>query len=729
MAYGLKYTLRYQVDKTNQDVKIKIYENGYLGANTFKKIGASRIILSKEKDEKICGTSLDFSIQADVDFEYTNFFNSDNKTHRVDMLIDDVVTWSGYIVSDQYSEPYIAPPFDVEVLCTDGLGLLKTEDFGLAGYVSRFTAIKYCLDKIGLQLGYQINLDLWEANMNPALHNMLDQLYFQAEIMEEKTCYEVIQALLPEGTTITQHESKWLIERTADIELIPGPPEDYLLPKPRYYFDSSGVFENYETSANLYAIGTLAEYKTHPIGNLTMGFRPAWKNFTIKQIFGKKQSFFSNYDFTKGTDYWTQVGAVLMLKTYNLDSGTFGLIRGTQTTSPLTKYISQSVKVKTSDVIVFSFDYSPIGYNTFGSGASMTLGPTEVTVHFKIKFVGESGTTYYHNQQAWIETDYTNKLEHLKTDVAIDSINFKTFKITGSKLPENGVFTVMFYQLYYPVKPLMGTILGLALKNVLLYTQNIALFNNEEETKVILADNATEEGETIELMPTDLPDYDNANMYFLNGNFTGATIETATPCALWGPSSVRYIEYLAAFIDNQNSVKRATLSGQLSNSIGLHLNMYFIHALNSGKIFTIETGRWNVLDHTIDVTLLEVVPISTAAVVVTPEPFNPETVFTADPDIIDWTSIGNEGSYTRLSDGIFEHIFKDTDISVVVSRKETITPWQLDYDSGTPQFSIKGGIVDVNVGGNPNAVSIGAGTMFSHNFYSLPRPEIKLLTE
>jgi len=727
MAYGLKYLLRYSIAKTNQDVKIKIYEKDYVGATFPKKIGASKIVLSKQKDEKICGTSLDFAIQADTDFEYTNFFNGDNKTHYVEMLIEDFVAWAGYIVSDQYSEPYVAPPYDVEVLCTDGLGLLKTEDFTLAGYVSRFAAIRYCLDKIGLNLGYQINLDLWEINMNPALHNMLDQLYFQAEIFDGENCYDVIQKLLPEGATITQHDRAWLIERSADVELISGTP-DYISPKPRWLFDANGVSESSSVPPVIYEIGTIAEDKTRPVGNLTMNFRPAWKNFDIEQIFGKKESFLLNYEFKKGTVSWAENGGTGFFKTLDLKSGSFALINGTQTT--ISKYISQSVEVTPADNVVVSIDYSPIGYSAPENLPG--LSPISTDVYFEVKLTG-GGNTYYLNNTGWnLNAQKYIKIEAVESSTMLDAITWKTYLNVCKKFPVPGTLTVKLFQRYSTTTPPARNhvnFYGIAVKNVLVYTENISLFNDTETTHVILADNATEEGETIELMPTDLPEYDNAKMYFLNGNYTGATIAAAVPTSKWGATQARYIEYMSAFMSNQNGAKRATLSGTLTNSYGLHLNMFFIHELNNNKVFTIETGSWNVLDHTIDVTLLEVAPIYNMSVVVTPEPFNPETVFVNNPDLADWTSVGNEGSYTKAIDGSFEHILTGTSLPMIISRKETITPYQLDYDSGTPQFSIKGMMVETNIGGNPNILNIDAGAIISHHFYAQNRAEIALLKE
>lgn len=724
MAYALKYILRYETDLYKNDFRILISENGYIGDPSYKKIGAGHVQLSKQKDGKIAGTALDFSIQADTDFEYDSFFASGNKAFKIELEYKGTTIWSGYNVTDQHSEPYVAPPYDVQIMATDGLGLLKTEAFELTGMVSRFTAIRYILDKIGLNLGYLVNIVLFEQNMSAPYINMLDQLYFQAEIFAGKTCYEVLQSLLPEETAITQHENRWLIERKADAG-------NY-----RYKFTSAGVYESDYTEQKINLLGTIADTKAftvdadltlYPIGYLNRDFQAAWKNFTIKQIYGKKNSFFRNADFTKGTASWTETGATGMLQAIELDKGTFGFIKGTQTTSPLTKYISQSVYIKATDTVIFSFDYSPVGYKASGSPPNITLSSTNIPIHFKMKFVGASGTTYWHNLDKWQTTEVTNKIETVKTDIGLDSIDFKTFKLVGSKFPENGTFTFIIYQIYLPILSPMIYFAGLALNNVNLYTQNIALFSDSEETKVNLSEDATEEGKVIELMPVDLPEYDNADQYFTNGNYYNDG-GNYLPTSRWTAEGLTYLSYTAAFIANQYCIPRTILKGTLVGK-DISLNNCIKHIYNGNKKFYIEQAQWNIIENTIDVEICEIAPALLLEGVEVQTPFNPLNTYNNLGDLLDFTTIGNEGSYTKPIDGNWEGIIPGFSNPFVIGRKDSIDAYKLDPASGQPQFSLKGAIVETNVDDNANKIRINDGALISHNFNALSRTERRIVEQ
>lgn len=731
MAYGLKYLLRYETEKYHRDVQLKIYADGYSGSVINKKIGAGRIILTKDIDEHIAGTSLDFDIQADIDFEYADFFSNDNKKHKIELVYNTKKIWTGYMISDQYSEPYIAPPYDVHVMATDGLGLLKTEIFDLTGMVSRFDAIKYCIDKIGFDFGYLFNLDLWESTMNQSLHNMLDQLYFNAVIHSGKTCYEVIQKLLPQDVTITQEWGRWLIQRTSDFDKIITA------------FTSDGVYENDYTTQPVFELGTIETGQIHPSGSLTMEFLPAWKNFKLKNIYGKRESFLKNHDFKSGTDYWYEniisFPTDPFLTSLSLDSGTFGLIKGKQTGQ--NNYASANVKLKSSEQITVSIDYCPIGYNS----ASAILKPLQIDVVFQIELITTLGAHYYLTQNGWggpgsMDSYRFIRLNKTVSSIHADSIDFKTLKIVASKLPADGTLHVKVFQSVLTSSDFYNTninLLGLAIRNVLLYTQDLTYFSDTEEIPVNITNNATEEGKTIELMPCDLPDYTNADMYFDNGNFiySGGIY---VPAKLWGTEEVRYIDYMASFIANQYGNPKSILKGQIvtngvvistgtlvNSSFGL--NARVIHPWNDNKKFTVESGTWNVLGDYFDVTMVELIPPVETIVVDTPPEFSPVNEYNNYPYILPYTSIGNEGQYTKIVSGNFEHVLPGLANGLIVSRKETITPFQLDYDSGTPQFSLKSAFFTPNYTDDVNLLRVDSGSLISHNFNALAREEIELL--
>lgn len=730
MAYGQKYLLRYESEIHHRDVQLKIYPKDFVGSVVPKKIGAGRIRLNKDEDNHVCGTSLEFSIQSDVNFEYQNFFTNDNKAHKVELVWDTHTIWSGYIVSDQYSEPYVAPPYDVDVLCTDGLGLLKTEPYELTGRISRFTAIRYILDKIGLGLGYLINVDLWETTMDPDLHNMLDQLYFDSGIFSGKNCYEVLQSLLPEDVTITQEWNRWLIQRSADFV------------KTVYAFNNAGVYEDDSTTQPAITLGMVGDSEIHPDGNLTMSFLPALKNFTVDQVYGKKESFLKNYNFKSGVNFWTEHGGTGFLSAINLNDDSYGIILGNQSTP--VKHIEQSFEYKSGTPLSINIKYAPVGYYQRDGfpGLSIFL----VDVYFQVILDDTVSTDiYYLNGIYWekntsVASKRLIKVSGVETSLFYDSLIYKELNITASKIPEDGRIYIRIYQIVFATKA-NHNVSGLAVQTVKVFSNDLTIFPDTESTKVVLTADATESGKTIELKPVDLPVYDNAELYFDNGNFIKVGVNYI-PANLWGDTGVRYLNYLAVFIDSQYKLPRSILKGTLihngvrpyGNTLineGFGLNSRVIHALNGSKKFTITSGTWNVLDDTYDVTLLELVPVNELSSVTVPEPLNPRTRYDSHTEIADYISINPAitKDWMHNSEGSYTHNLPGSNVPTIIDRRETLTPYQLDVDAGTPQFSLKDTMIEPNYTGNANKVLVNAGALVNHNFNALKRAEINYLKD
>jgi hypothetical protein len=230
---------------------------------------------------------------------------------------------------------------------------------------SRFEAIRYCINKTGISLKYAININLWEENMNQAGHNMLDQLYFDAGTLAGKTCYEALQALLPENVFINQANSYWMIERPTDRTL------------DRYIFNADGTpsSETYDWHTYLRKLSS-PDYKAidsgslYPIGYLTQDMQSAWGKFTIKQIYGKKESYFKNYNFQSGTEYWTPTATTLpFLTSKKTDETSYAILSGFQTT--LTNKVTQSISVLKNSPVTLAINYAWVGYyrNTDGTNS------------------------------------------------------------------------------------------------------------------------------------------------------------------------------------------------------------------------------------------------------------------------------------------------------------------------------------------------------------------------
>jgi hypothetical protein len=65
--------------------------------------------------------------------------------------------------------------------------------------------------------------------------------------------------------------------------------------------------------------------------------------------------------------------------------------------------------------------------------------------------------------------------------------------------------------------------------------------------------------------------------------------------------------------------------------------------------------------------------------------------------------------------------------AIEVIRRKTIDPDMLAPAASILGYSIQGALVEPNVGGDPNAITINAGTFHVHEFYSVDRPTIKTI--
>ena len=601
--FGLKYRLRYETAFWKKDVKVDIEEKDYTGAGVMKKIGANHLKFNKEKNSatgKIRATSLEFSIQADTDLEYAPFYTDENGTYRVKLKIDDQVVWLGFIVCDQYSEDYVYPPYDVDILATDGLGLLKNYKFELTGMVTRFEAIRYCLEKIGRGLGYAFNIDLFESRMDTT-RAMVDQLYFYGEIYgstgKDYNCYEALDKLIPEGCIITQSGLRWVIQRETEPQ------------KTRMLYDVDGNYEGTESGESLIQLGSMngSDTDIYPIGNLTMNFEAAWNNFVISNQYGKRGSFLKNFDFSlEDGSYWVNHN-VLKFYVKSIDDDYFGYIQGYETTQ-YQSYISQSVKVTATDsYFVFSVSLAIIAVGT-NSSTSVSGNSASISgkLYFQIKLVGSSKTYYVDQKSGWTETvSYISTTITSETD--INDIDWQSLKVILSKIPVDGIVTFTIYKYYATSFPRTISFGGICFTNVKLYTSELNALSDTNETDVYFTDSQSDSDQTITPFAVDLPEYENVGVFFKNGNYVDVDGEKE-PASYWinnSEDAVRYSTYLAAFFATIYGLPKQLLSGTVRGE-NMHLNAYFQHLWNSERIYYVRTGTWNILEDTWEIEAVEI---------------------------------------------------------------------------------------------------------------------------
>ena len=221
MAYGVKYRFPFQ-SVEGVDWTIDILKDGYSGSILTRAIGGSPI-LRRDKSDNICGTSLELTAECLVDGEFeelssSNPFMFQVKVYHSNNGSTSELVWQGYVTPEIYSAPEVAPPYDVRVTATDGLGELKLNNFEAQGMKTLSAMLAYLLGFTGLSLGIRQASDL--SCSAAAAGAVLSSVYINLDYLAGETCYDVLQRLLATiDSTITQDGSYWLIFKETGLSV------------------------------------------------------------------------------------------------------------------------------------------------------------------------------------------------------------------------------------------------------------------------------------------------------------------------------------------------------------------------------------------------------------------------------------------------------------------------------------------------------------------------------
>lgn len=228
MAYGLKY--KFIFDSLNGvETKIEVLKDGYSGSVTQRPLGQSPV-LRQQRNDCVAGSSLAFTPECQVDGEFSEFYTTNAKEFLVNLYRGGVKIWSGFITPELYSEPDIAPPYDVNITATDGLGELRRYYYQPLGKVTLASLFSNLLSFTGQSLS--VNFISRLAYSGVAYNAFFANTHIDIDYKAGETCYDVLQHLLATfNATICYYAGAWLIVRENDITITSGKPD---------YINSSG---------------------------------------------------------------------------------------------------------------------------------------------------------------------------------------------------------------------------------------------------------------------------------------------------------------------------------------------------------------------------------------------------------------------------------------------------------------------------------------------------------
>lgn len=298
-GYNTRFFFRF-VSQAGREFRIDIKKQGYTGTAQQRPIGQTPVLKRESGDNGVHGTSLEIYAVCRVDGEFAELYTSSAKEFLV--VLSEVVgntttaLWHGFITPELYAEPEVAPPYDVQIVATDGLGELKLYDFAAAGRVSLYTHLYNLLSTTGLDAGQSdivmIN-SLACTTPSVSAANLLTGIYVDLDhLVGEGTQYDALSGILASlHMSITRYADKWLLYRESDIVVSNGAIDAK---------DAAGT----SVSLPVAQYGSMRTHSWYPVGRMETDIEPAKNEIAVAFPFQTKESMFANPNLPDGTG-WT----------------------------------------------------------------------------------------------------------------------------------------------------------------------------------------------------------------------------------------------------------------------------------------------------------------------------------------------------------------------------------------------------------------------------------------
>lgn len=288
MAYATKY--RFVFDSVaGTSFRIDIQKDGYSGSVLKRRLGQPPHLRRDSAQNGICGTSLDIYAECAVDGEFAEFYTTDARAYKVlvQMYLSGSWTtiWTGFISPELYSEPEIAPLYDVCITAVDGLGELKMYSFPANGRQSLRTHLQTILAYTGLDT-YATDIisvsSLRATSPTISAATMLANTYVNLDHLSEGNCYDALQAIMQTlHMTITRYNNKWLLIRDSDVAVSGGA----IAAK-----NASGT----SVSLPVAQYNSMRLSRWWPVGKMETEIVPAKKKVTVGYPYRVVESLFTN---------------------------------------------------------------------------------------------------------------------------------------------------------------------------------------------------------------------------------------------------------------------------------------------------------------------------------------------------------------------------------------------------------------------------------------------------
>lgn len=510
MAYGEKYFGEFG-DFYGRLVRISILERNYTGDSSEMMMQGAAIEYNGSDTDllvNVISSSLNVRVISQTNFQYIDLYSADAKKYQVIVTVDGSTHWRGYIVPDMFNEPYVAPPYVSQIVATDGIKIIETNEFDLTGVKNQYQIIEHCLRKIYpdlLQVYFNEGIDVFEENHDLDVSPLL-QTFVDCERYKDENCYGVLTDILKlyDARIWVEDGRFWIVPARAMREGITYRKHEFL-----------GTTD--EVADNEFLVSSsrptrMANYDQQ------LNILPGVRHYEIRSNLGEKGSMFKNYLF----DDWTldryefdveiidnipyeieKVYWILnewsgnAIVTRNVWNNQVAQIQPAGGSVP-SKYIYQQIAGK-------FFEGDRKIHFRLNCALAEPTGGGSGQFWIKVKLKGDNGTDYYLSSFSgvWTTSEVYLNIEG-NVQWIYGTVNFEDVVFLSQNIPTTGI--VHFY-IYAPqsswllIREIEGNILLRSEEEYpeeFIYRKNINLLNN-----YILED--------VELMTGDFPDFGNAN--------------------------------------------------------------------------------------------------------------------------------------------------------------------------------------------------------------------------
>jgi hypothetical protein len=652
---AVKYRIQFNSAMYGNAYRIDIDNANYVGAIIELNSGSSPAVLRKDSDGVFSGTSLDITVEvpADSTWGLTDLYSQTSRDNLVKLYKNNVLSWQGYLVAEQYADPLIAPPFDITIRAVDGLGTLKNYTFDMPGTIdnrySLAAIMAYCLAKLDLPIDivYSLNIRPQSIGSSPLLTNV----YMGLDALRGRTCADVITDILSAfdpACTLTQYGNRWMIYRHLDVAAASYHQFSGTLSETLTVTELGTTTTFLPSLVDLYSEAAYTSGRCFPVdGALGRTYAPAVRKYSMVQNCLLLDDFFRIGIFTPdsfGSDArpynWT--AATDQLLTYgNLSTSSFSLVPDTYTdrrTGEEVTYLkrvydslfcrfnkqssaasqlvtSAAVAVNDNDPaikITFAARYSR---TSTASGSNHVIVNNEFTQGFQVAI--KSGLYYINNEGAWTTTAYYFDLSYTG-----NGTTFTDYSIIVNNVP-SGAIQVVFKPTTYTVNGATYTDRqNFDFYNVKAVVVADAQFVTSIEKNIYIDSRALTDTDGTSYGETPEPTNINSAIIW-TGIFLVGNTKLSLPAINWaitGDAGTSLLSNcMARSVASNNRAARETVSGVFMGA-SLNVQSLLRYPNHDNRVYLATTASAYLADDTMEAEFLELLPFAEAEVTVIDSP-------------------------------------------------------------------------------------------------------------